>query len=432
MTSPISTQDISPLSAEAIQARIDGLAALSSDAGRLTRLALSASMADAMALVAEWMREAGMSVRLDTAGNVIGRYEAREPGQPALMLGSHIDTVRDAGRFDGILGVVTAIACVQALQDADTRMPFAIEIAAFGDEEGVRFGSGIVGAKAVAGRFEPGQLRLRDEGGTSAAEALVAHGLDPERVPEAAIAPTDLLGYVELHIEQGPVLEEHDVALGCVSGISGAGRLWVDLSGMAGHAGTVPMASRRDALAGAAECVLAIEKICNGVDSVGTVGALEVGPGAMNVIPGHVRFSVDIRSFDNAVRRRALAAVEAEIGAIAGRRGLGVEITRLGEGDTVPCAPWLSERIREAIIADGSPVIDLPSGAGHDGNSMSRITDIGMIFVRCKGGLSHHPAEYVSPEDIARGAAALFRFVTRFEAPQGRTSSISQTENSHA
>lgn len=429
-----SSLDHDPLSADAIQARIDELAQFSAEPDRLTRLALTDLMSSVAMLVARWMRDAGMAVRFDGACNVIGRYEGIEPGIPALMLGSHIDTVKDAGRFDGILGVVTAIACVEALHRRGARRPFAIEVAAFGDEEGCRFGTGVVGSRVLAGRFDAGRLSLRDAQGVSAQEALLALGVDPLRITDAAVAPGRLLAYVELHIEQGPVLEEKGASLGCVTGITGAGRLFVRIDGMAGHAGTVPMVSRKDALAAAAECVLAVEAISCRYGAVGTVGSLSVLPGAANVIPGESGFSVDIRALDNAARRSCLAAVAAEIEAIARRRGVAAEILRLGNRDTVACAPWLMGCLRRAIATQEPLAVDLPSGAGHDGGSMSAITDIGMIFVRCRGGISHNPQEHVAALDIARGAQALFSFVTDFEAPQRRPSPTPsfEPETSHA
>jgi allantoate deiminase len=426
MQHPESNRD--PLSSTAIQEWIDELAQLTSEPDRLTRLALTDVMADALRLVGRWMEEAGMAVRFDGAGNVIGRYEGVEPGLPALMLGSHIDTVKDAGRFDGVLGVVTAIACVETLHRQGERLPFAIEVAAFGDEEGVRFGTGVVGSRVLAGLFDPRRLALHDADAIAGTEALLALGLDPSRVPEAEILPEKLLAYVELHIEQGPVLEEKGASLGCVTGITGAGRLLVTISGVAGHAGTVPMESRKDALTAAAECVLTVEAAGRRNGAVGTVGSFSIRPDAANVIPGEAHFSVDIRSLDNAARNKALNEVISGIQEIAARRGVKADITRLGNRDTIPCAPWLMAQIRQAIAKTEPLAVDLPSGAGHDGGSMSRITDIGMIFVRCRGGVSHNPEEYVSPEDIERGAAALFSFVTHFQPAQHRLSPAAPSE----
>ena len=403
-----------------IVARIDQLAAISETPEHLARIFLTEEHRKAADLILSWMREAGMSAHLDAIGNVCGRYEGERPGLPALMLGSHYDTVRDAGRWDGPLGVITAIACVADLNRRGKRLPFAIEIVGFADEEGVRFASTLLGSRAVAGTFDESVLNTSDRAGISMRDALIAFGLDPDHIGKAARVRRELLGYVELHIEQGPVLEQKALPVGVVSAISGATRLADSLTGFAGHAGTVPMPLRRDALAGAAECIVAIEQFCRSDEAglVGTVGYINAMPGATNVIPGKVSFTMDIRSQSDMHRKRAVADIVRQIEAIAKRRELALQIDVTHENRSVPCAPWLKAQIAEAVAAEGHTVFELPSGAGHDGMAMVDVADIGMIFVRCRGGISHNPAEHVELADADTGARVLLRFVENFR-PHG-------------
>jgi allantoate deiminase len=402
-------------SAQRILERCDALARCSESAEGLTRVYLSPEQRAADALVLRWMGEAGLAARLDPAGNVVGRYEGERPGLPCLMLGSHLDTVRDAGRYDGMLGVVTAIDCVAALSERGVRLPFAVEVIGFADEEGVRFNATLLGSHAVAGTFDRAHLDRADAAGMTMREALRDFGLDPEAIVTAARRREDLLAYAELHIEQGPVLEAEALPVGVVTAINGGNRLAVELSGTSGHAGTVPMPLRRDALAAAAECVLAVERIAAAErDLVGTVGKIEALPGAINVIPGRVRFSVDVRAPTDAQRERALSAVRAALAGIAQRRGVALEIRPVWEAKTVSCAEWLQERLGAAVEAEGFPVRRLPSGAGHDGMAMIAIADIGMLFVRCQGGISHNPAEAITEADAAVAARVLLRFIERF------------------
>ncbi len=309
---------------EEIVARIDQLAAISEAPSHLARIYLTPQHREAADLLLSWMREAGMSAHLDAIGNVCGRYEGDTPGLPCLMLGSHYDTVRDAGKWDGPLGLITAIACVADLNRRGRRLPFAIGVTGFADEEGVRFASTLLGSRAVAGTFDESVLSARDHAGVSMREAMIAFGLDPDRIGAAARVRRELFAYVELHIEQGPVLEEKGLPVGVVTAIAGATRLAAKITGMAGHAGTVPMALRRDALAGAAECVTAIEEFCRTDDAglVGTVGYIDALPGATNVIPGRVSFTIDIRAPTDMHRKRAVADIVRQIEAIAKRRGL--------------------------------------------------------------------------------------------------------------
>jgi allantoate deiminase len=401
---------------EEIVGRINELAAISETPEHLARIFLTREHHAAADLVLGWMREAGMLASLDAIGNVGGRYEGDRPGLPCLMLGSHYDTVRDAGKWDGPLGLITAISCVADLHRRGRRFPFAIEVTGFADEEGVRFASTLLGSRAVAGSFNERVLADRDEAGISMREALIQFGLDPDHIGAAARAPSELLAYIELHIEQGPVLEVERLPVGVVTAISGATRLAASLTGMAGHAGTVPMALRHDALTGAAECIVAIEELCRTDPGglVGTVGYIHANPGATNVIPGQVSFTMDIRAPTDTHRRKAVADIVRRIESIAKGRKLKLQVDVTHENRTVPCAPWLRSQIAEAIAAEGFRVFELPSGAGHDGMAMIDIADVGMVFVRCRGGISHHPDEHVETADADAGARVLLRLIENF------------------
>jgi len=398
--------------------RCEALAGLSELDGGLTRVFLSPEQKAANELVLGWMREAGLVAHVDAIGNCVGRYEGESAGLPCLMLGSHLDTVRDAGKYDGMLGVIVAIEVVAALHAQKKRLPFAVEVVGFGDEEGVRFGATLLGSRAVAGTFDLSLLDKVDAQGVSLRDALRSFGLDPRQIAGVARRPKDLLAYAEVHIEQGPVLEAEGLALGVVTAINGGNRFNAEVTGMAGHAGTVPMRLRRDALAAAAECVLVAERIAGALPNiVATVGRIEALPGAMNVIPGRVRFSLDVRAPTDEARRSALAAIRAEFDAIAARRNVRLSLEPLWEAKTAPCGPALQEQIAAAIAAEGLRVHHLPSGAGHDGMAIVEIAPIGMLFIRCKDGVSHNPAEAITLDDVRVGARAFARFVENFVPP---------------
>jgi allantoate deiminase len=405
----------SPLGDE-IVSRVNQLAAISETPAHLTRIYLTSEHRKAADLILSWMRDAGMRAHLDAIGNVCGRYEGEQPGLPCLMLGSHYDTVRDAGKWDGPLGLLTAISCVANLHQRGRRLPFAIEVTGFADEEGVRFASTLLGSRAVAGTFNEGVLASKDSTGISMRDALIQFGLDPDHIGAAARIRSELLAYIELHIEQGPVLETQNLPVGVVTAIAGATRLAARLTGMAGHAGTVPMALRRDALAGAAECIAQIEEVCRTDPGglVGTVGYIHAMPGATNVIPGQVHFTIDLRAPTDTHRKRAVTDIVRQIEAIARRRHLALQVDVTHENRTVPCAPWLKAQVAAAVVAEGYPVFELPSGAGHDGMAMVDIADIAMLFVRCRGGISHHPDEHVELADADAGARVLLRLIENF------------------
>lgn len=396
--------------------RCDALAELTEEPGRLTRTFGSSRHRDALDLIAGWMEQAGMQCREDAAGNLIGRYEAGEPdAAPTLMMGSHQDTVRDGGRYDGMLGIVAPISAVERLHRDGERLPFAVEVVAFTDEEGVRFQTTLLGSKAIAGTLEPSALEARDCDGVTIAEAMRAFGADPGRIAEAAYPPGSLLAFVETHIEQGPQLEGAGLPLGVVTSIAGGTRLEITFRGVAGHAGTVPMNARRDAFAGAAEAALAIERHCRDDGSlVGTIGRIAVQPGAVNVIPGETVFTADIRAPEDAQRRSAVDALCRRIETIAAGRGLECLIRVLYDADGCTCDPRLVEALSAAVAAEGMDSLQLYSGAGHDAMAMSAIAPVGMLFVRCRGGVSHHPDESITEEDADAAARTLRRFLRNF------------------
>ena len=389
------------------------LGAVSDDASGLTCAYMTPAHRRTAALIAGWMEDAGMTVHVDAVGNVVGRYAAAGAGARTLVTGSHYDTVRNGGKYDGRLGVLLPVALVRQLHARGERLSCDLEVIAFSEEEGVRFRSTFLGSSAVAGSFDAALLDALDADGVTLRAALEAAGHDPAAIPAIARDPASLLGFVEVHIEQGPVLLERGLPLGVVSAIAGSSRYVVELSGVAGHAGTTPMAMRRDAAAAAAEIVLLVERRCSGNGSlVGTVGQLEVPGGSVNVIPGSCRLSLDIRAGDDALRLAAVDDILAGISAICARRGIGERLWKLLEIDAVPCAPRLMDGLGAAIERAGLPRFDLPSGAGHDAMRMASLLEVAMLFVRCgNGGISHNPLETMSADDADIAGRVLLDFL---------------------
>ena len=409
------TSDPKRLGAQAF-ARLKALDAFSDHPDHLERLYLSPAHRKAVDAVATMMREAGCDhVSIDALGTVVGRYEGRAPGRPALLIGSHIDTVKDAGSYDGMLGVIAGIGVVEALNEAGERLDFAIEVLAFGDEENVRFPSNLSSSRAIAGSFDYSTLDGRDENGISLREALIAFGGNPDGIAGLARKKDDIIGYVEMHIEQGPVLDQENRPVGIVTAISGASRRRVIVTGEAGHAGTVPMALRKDSLMAAAEMALAIEKLGAAAENgVATIGQLQVEPGAVNVIPGRVHFTVDARAPKDAVREQLLADIENAARAIAAKRKVAVEIQPFYDSPAAPASPAIMQGLASAIEARQMEARFLPSGAGHDAMVMGALCPMGMMFVRCKDGISHNPAESMTEEDAGLAIAILLDFVRTY------------------
>lgn len=382
---------------ERAMAMIAALAEHTDEPGRLTRLFLSPAHARAAEAVAGMMREAGLAAHVDAIGTVVGRREG-PAGARTLLVGSHIDSVVDAGWYDGPLGIVCGILAADALREE--ALPFALEVLAFGDEENVRFPTSLASAAALAGRFRAEWLEGQDGEGVRLADALTAFGGDPASIAALARDPESLLGYLEVHIEQGPVLEAKGLALGIVTAINGQTRARVTLRGEAGHAGTVPMDLRRDALAGAAEMVLLVERAGAAArDAVATVGRIEARPGAVNVIPGESAFTLDIRAPDDGVRAALVEEIREGIAAIAARRGLTVAIETTSEQAATAMDGALAHALERGAHASGVETMRLPSGAGHDAMMIAKLCPAAMLFVRCAGGISHNPAESITEAD---------------------------------
>ena len=388
-------------------------------AGGITREVYTPTYAAALDRVAGWMREAGLETRLDAVGNLFGRWTGSDPDAPLVLSGSHVDTTLNAGRYDGVLGVLGAIAAVHLLRESGTAPRRSVEVVAWAGEE-PRFGTGCVGSRAAAGHLSRADLdRLRDRDGVSMAEALRRAGFDPDRLEDARIDPATISTLVELHIEQGAVLEESGEPIGVVEAIAAPHDVRVTLRGAATHAGATPMRLRRDALAGAAEAMLALERIARGSASgttVGTVGVLRVRPGAINVVPGEVELDVDVRDSDRAAREQVVEGLLAETRAIVERRGLEVEVEPIVDDEPVACDPRVVDAAAGAAEELGLPFRRMTSGAYHDAMVMGSRVPIGMVFVPSAGGISHHPDEYTAPEDVERGVRVLAGTLARLAA----------------
>jgi allantoate deiminase/N-carbamoyl-L-amino-acid hydrolase len=368
------------------------------------------------AQIAQWMLDAGMEAHIDAVGNVVGRYASNDPHAKTLMTGSHYDTVRNGGKYDGRLGILLPVAIAFHLHARGERLPFHLDVVGFAEEEGVRFRSTFLGSSAITGQFDPALLDAVDADGITLRDAILAGGQDPAAIAAIARKPEDLLGFVEVHIEQGPVLLERGLPVGVVTAIAGSSRYQVELTGVASHAGTTPMGMRRDAAAAAAEIVLLVEERCSGVTSlVGTVGQLEVPSGSVNVIPGACKLSLDIRAADDAVRLAAVDDILAGISAICARRGIEEKLWKIVEAEAAPCAPRLMDALGAAVERAGVPRFDLLSGAGHDAMQMASITEVAMLFTRCgNGGISHNPLETMTADDAELAAQVLLDFLRRY------------------
>ena len=382
--------------AKIVMHRCAALGKISEEPGKLTRTFASLAMRRANKLVGAWMREAGLQVREDAAFNLLGRWNSPARGAKTFLLGSHLDTVRDAGKYDGPLGVLTAIAAVQLLRERGVTLPFNLEVAGFSDEEGVRYQTTYLGSCALAGTL------------TAADRARIAE----KQIVKARRNKNEFLGYAEVHIEQGPVLEKNNLPVGVVTAIAGQSRLRVELFGVAGHAGTVPMNLRRDALVGAAEFVALVPSVARQKPGlVATVGRLEVAPGASNVIPGHAALTLDVRDQNDARRLAAVNWLHKKAKAIAKRRGLKLIWTPVQQNAAVQCDKDLTQVFSKCVAARGLKVLKLPSGAGHDAAALSAICPVALLFVRCQGGISHHPAESVKTADASAAMEVLTDFI---------------------
>jgi len=399
---------------------IERLAALghigSTPEGAVTRLAYTPGYRQAEEMVRTWMEEAGLKTRIDAVGNLIGRCEGKMSDAPCVMLGSHIDSVVSGGKYDGVLGVLSGVEVAQALFEDGVELDVPLEVVAFMDEEGTRWESGLWGSQAIAGQLTNAALQRHDRMGVTIAEAMKEWGLDPAQFAAATRSPSEIDSYLELHIEQGAVLENKGLAVGVVSAIAGALLLSARLSGRADHAGATPMGSlRHDAMLGAAEMALAAEAAAMAASPtcVATVGQLELKPGVFNIIPGEAWMTFDIRDIAETTRDKAEAGIRESIVDIARKHGLNVTLEESLRTTPVPLSSMVVEAISDACVELGLPVFRLPSGAGHDAQVMTQLADVGMIFVRCREGISHSPAEYVTPQDAFLGAQVLHEAVVQ-------------------
>ena len=401
-----------------VMQRCDELAACSETPGQLTRRFCTPAMKAAHEKVRTWFEAAGMTCRLDAAGNLIGHWEAAtEPANDSsktLLVGSHLDTVANAGRYDGMLGVLLGVAIVELLAESSMRLPFAIDVIGFSEEEGVRHWTPYIGSRALVGDLPAEFLNKQDDDGISVIEALKLFGCDLSRIGAAQYRAEDVVAYVEPHIEQGPVLEAAGLPVGVVAGIAGQTRARFQFVGKAGHSGTVPMSNRQDALAAAAQFIGLVEHFAQQRDGLtATVGQIEVLPNVANVIPGEARLSLDVRHLDDEAREAAFRELTHQAALIAEQREIEFDLISMQHHPAVKCDATLSDRLREAVVAAGIKPMDLPSGAGHDAVMMARRFPVAMLFMRCAGGISHHPDESVTEVDVAVALEVLWRLVMK-------------------
>jgi allantoate deiminase len=387
------------------------IAACTEVPGEITRLFLAPSMHKVHALLRGWMEGLGMTVRIDAVGNLRGLWPGLASTSPRLLIGSHLDTVPNAGAFDGILGVVLGVAVVEELHSQ--HLPFAIEIIGFSEEEGVRFSKPFLGSLAVAGKLDANTLACTDRNGISVREAIQAYGLDPAQLAAAALSD-DTFAYLELHIEQGPVLESEDMSLGIVEALVGQTRMQLIFTGQANHAGTTPMHLRHDAMAAAADWIVAVEDYGAKHDGlVATVGRVETLPGAGNVIAGQVTASLDVRHASDAIRKAAIVIIVQQAEAAVAKRGVQVTAHAQLEQPAVPLNPHLTALLHKAATQAGFPSRTMTSGAGHDAMILAPLIPSTMLFLRSPGGLSHHPDEAVLPQDVEAALATAMEFLAQ-------------------
>jgi len=401
--------DLDALTTEVLD-RCEALAQFGEVPGGLTRTFLRPSVRDVHERLTAWMQEAGMAVRIDAIGNLIGRLPGRLDDSRVFIVGSHIDSVPNAGKYDGVLGVLLGVAAAKALAGHDFKR--ALDVIAFSEEEGVRFRTPYLGSRAVCGRFDADLLALTDADGVTLAQAIRDFGLDPAKIPEAAYRRGQVAGYVEAHIEQGPVLDSAGHPVGVVNAIVGQSRLLVRFTGQAGHAGTLPMRQRRDALTAGAEFVVAVERHARGAEGLrATVGRFAVAPGAINVVPGEAQLTLDVRHAQDSVRERAVKQLRDKAQDIARERNLTVTIESLGDQPAVALDEALTKRLAHAVCSAGRAPVVMDSGAGHDAAIMAGLCPAAMLFIRSPGGISHHPDETVLPADVRTALDVMIRFL---------------------
>lgn len=402
-----------PIDGDRLWNRLTEMSAIGAqEEGGITRRSFTAEERTAKDLVISYMEEAGLSVYEDAIGNLFGRREGLQPDAPVVLVGSHVDSVVNGGNFDGPLGVLSAVEVLQAMKDHEQITRHPVEVVAFTDEEGARFGFGMLGSRALAGTLTVEDLQRTDEDGISIAQAMRNYGLEPQRLGEVSRPAGSIKAYAEVHIEQGSVLENKELPFGIASGLAGSVRLGFTLKGEARHAGTTPMNLRRDALAATAEAMGFIEaSAAETGTTVGTVGQLELKPGGINIIPGQVDFTLDLRDMDQELRDDVEERIVSGIEEICERRGIGFAVELLQRNNPVPCSQLVREAASAACEELDVESFELPSGAGHDGMQLTGICPMGMILVRSKDGISHSSDEYSSKEDCAVAADVLYHTV---------------------
>ena len=394
---------------EEIICRLADIARCSEPGPGVTRMPFTREHRDALSLLKRWMQKAQLEVFLDDAGTLVGRRQ-RDESKPTLLIGSHQDSIPQGGAFDGILGIVLPILCLEQLKDEELNVN--VEILAFADEEGVRFPTALIGSRSIAGTLDPGAIDGSDAKGVTVRQAMMDFGLHPDSLPGLARDHTDIRGFVEVHIEQGPVLEDKNLAVGVVTAICGIERWAVVMYGRAAHAGTTPMELRKDALSGAAEVIAEVERHCRETSElVGVVGSLHVIPNAVNVIPAEAHFTIELRSSDDSTREAAGEAMAYVVRTVADRRGLGFHVEKTYAQSAVQCDKELSDGLLDSIYQNHQPHYSLMSGATHDASAMSDLCPVAMLFVRCKSGISHHHEESITADDADMAAKVLIRFL---------------------
>ena len=402
-----------PVNASRLQQHFEAMSAIGKIGETGTcRPAHTALEKQGFGIAAQWMKDAGMQTHIDNFGNLIGHLKGKSTSLPVLMTGSHLDSQPYGGRFDGVAGVLCAIEAVMTLKENGITPERGIDVISFADEEGWRFNKGLFGSRGILGKLEEGELQRKDKDGITREQALIDFGCDPTQFKQDEYKPGSIFCFLELHIEQGPVLDIGKKPIGIVTGISGPLWLTVKLKGMAGHAGSVPMALRKDAMVGAAEIIIALNEIATqvpGAPTVGTVGTLQVFPASRNIIPEEVTFTVDLRDIDLDRRHRYEKQLMEKIAAITKKHQLTCTISEDTNNEPRYCAEWIKDIIRSECKKLQLDAPELMSGPFHDAMALSYACDYGMIFVRCKDGISHNPLEYSSYEDLALGAEVLYR-----------------------
>ncbi|WP_172300332.1 M20 family metallo-hydrolase [Pseudoruegeria sp. HB172150] len=399
--------------------RLRDLSAISEPGPGVTRRPFTAEHRAAIDYLSDWMRQVGLTVTLDDAGTLVGRLDGPD-GTGTLYTGSHQDSVREGGAYDGIMGVALPILALEKLREDGVHLPFAVEVLAFADEEGIRFPTALIGPRALAGTFDARVLDLKDNTGVTLRTALERFGLQPDNIPTLARAPETAIGFLETHIEQGPVLEAENEALGVVSTICGIERHQVTVYGRTGHAGTLPMQGRKDALVAAATLVTALNRLASEtVDLRATVGELHVEPNVVNAVPREVRLTAEIRSPDDTVRESAGHALHRIVSKVAETLGLPIDVTRTYFQIAEPCDPEMIKTLCDSVREAGGRGPVLPSGATHDASAMAALCPIAMLFVRCREGVSHDPSEHASAADMGQAVEAIADFLARRSARAG-------------